>query len=305
TPPCTSVVRTRDGGRTWAGIPAPPAEMTASGPTGVGEIRFADATDGWAIGPELWATHDGGAHWSHTTLPGIDLPATVTDLAAADAMVHVTVIDDKGVHILSSPVGKEDWKLSPTTVPIGAGPVPRSQLVLQGAGGWLIEVDRTVVGGARLSAGSWVPWQPPCADAGGSALLAAPSSEEVVVVCNEGQWNDHPQAVRYYRSSDGGTTFRETATPVTTPCCVSAVASGAAGTAVVASTDGAAVLIATFDDGATWADVYRGADRSSLIEVGFTSRSQGVAIEVPTEARTGALLMTADGGHTWKAVPFR
>lgn len=82
-------------------------------------------------------------------------------------MVHAAVIDSSGVHILTSPAGTDAWQASGTVVPEGAGPVPRAQIVVQAGTGWLIEVDRTVVGGARLVDGSWVPWQPPCEDAGG------------------------------------------------------------------------------------------------------------------------------------------
>ncbi|MDQ6724556.1 MAG: hypothetical protein M3066_00015 [Actinomycetota bacterium] len=307
-PPCTSLVRTRDGGRTWAGIPAPAVALTGSAAAGVSTVRFADAADGWVFGPELWATHDGGAHWTRTTLPGVDVASQVSDLEAAGSSAHATVTDATGVRILTTPVGREDWTLSTTTVQLGAGPIPQAQLVLHGDSGWVVEVDRTVMGGARLSGTAWVPWQPPCGDAGGSAFLAAPTSGELIAVCNEGEWNDHPRAVRYYRSGDGGTTFREIPVPVPTPG-VLGVASGAPGTAVTsAATSGGAALLATFDDGATWVEVHHSAASSSLKEVGFTSANQGVAIEVPQGAGgfpTGSLLMTVDGGHTWNALQFR
>jgi hypothetical protein len=36
--------------------------------------------------------------------------------------------------------------------------------------------------------------------------------------------------------------------------------------------------------------------------VGFTTSSEGVAIEVSLTSSTGLLVMTRDGGHTWAAV---
>ena len=63
---------TQDGGKTWAGIPAPAAQVAfypnhfpwhASDPAGVSNIRFASAHDGWAFGPDLYTTHDGGQTW--------------------------------------------------------------------------------------------------------------------------------------------------------------------------------------------------------------------------------------------------
>jgi hypothetical protein len=53
---CTSVAVTHDGGATWSGVPAP---ITTS----VSGLRFLNQTYGWAFGPQLWATDDGGDHW--------------------------------------------------------------------------------------------------------------------------------------------------------------------------------------------------------------------------------------------------
>lgn len=153
------------------GIPAPKAPFSVNWDSGVRKVRLADANNGWAFGPDLWATHDGGAQWARITLPGVLPPPNVSDLAAGDGVVHATSIDSKGVHILTSPVGRDAWVPSATTVAAGAGPVPHTQVVLQGSSGWLIAVNRIVAGGARLSSGSWVPWDPPCADSGGPAHL--------------------------------------------------------------------------------------------------------------------------------------
>ncbi len=305
-PPCTSVVRTRDGGKTWVGIPAPKVALSTDQLTGVHQIRFADADNGWAFGPELWATHDGGAHWDPVRLPGVVQDAPVSDLAASAGVVHVAVIDPSGVRILSSPVSTDAWQESPTVVPLGAGPVPQAQVVLQGSTGWLIDVDRTVIGGARLAGGSWTPWQPPCTDVGGPATLAASTATDLVAICSEGEWNSLPQVVRAYVSSNGGDTFRQAGVPLPLRCCAPAVASGVPGTAVVGASgdDGTAQLVATFDDGATWTGVYAG-QAGQWNDLGFTSQSQGIAVQMQPDARSGSLLMTVDGGHTWNVVAIR
>ncbi len=308
TPPCTSLLRTRDGGKTWAGVPAPQAELSVDQSPGVSHVRFADMDNGWAFGPALWATHDGGSHWSAVTLPGADKGARVDDLAAAGGAVHAVVIGAGGIDILSSPVGSDAWRVSPTTVPLGAGPVPHAQLILSGASGWVVEVNRTVVGGARLSAGAWAPWQPPCLDAGGPMILSAASPTDLVAVCDEGIWTGATPMITARVSGDGGTRF---SSPSRVPApwqagSTQAVASTAPRTQVVAGTtnDGAAVLLATFDTGATWTTVKQ-AGNGRWTDVGFTSTDQGVAVDIPADARAGALLMTLDGGHTWNAVAFR
>src|SRR5262245_22102618 len=60
---CTSIARTGDTGKTWRGEPAPPT-TGPFGAEGVNGLRFLDGVNGWAFGPELWATHDAGQHWT-------------------------------------------------------------------------------------------------------------------------------------------------------------------------------------------------------------------------------------------------
>jgi len=301
TPPCTSILRTRDGGQSWVGVPAPPTELAFDQPTrsGVSRIRFADADNGWVFGPELWTTHDAGGSWARTSLPGVGEGSEVLDLEAAAGRVHAVVLTNRGIVILSSPVGADAWQASPTVVPIGAGPVPGGDI------GWMFEVDRVVGGGARLTGGAWVPWPPPCVGAGGAAFLAASAADHLVAVCDEGQWNDRPRAVRAYESTDGGASFAPICAPV--PLAgAAAVGAAGVGSTVVAGSDssGAALLVATFDGGSTWSEVYRG-PRGGWDEIGFTSPSQGVAVAGEDGSAVGPLLMTLDGGHTWSEVPLR
>src|SRR6202161_2982954 len=54
---CTSIARTDNAGKTWAGVPAP-VTGAANGGTGVSQIRFLNLNDGWAFGPELFETSD-------------------------------------------------------------------------------------------------------------------------------------------------------------------------------------------------------------------------------------------------------
>ena len=72
---CTSIARTDDAGRTWAGVPAPMAGA-ADGATGLSQIRFLNTEDGWAYGPQLFVTHTGGRAWAQVDTGGL----RVTDL---------------------------------------------------------------------------------------------------------------------------------------------------------------------------------------------------------------------------------
>ena len=306
---CPVLLRTQDGGRTWVAIPAPSSTVSTGPQTnGVREVRFADANDGWVYGPELWSTHDGGAHWTQQTLPGDRPNDPVQSLEVAAGTVHVLVLDvnNTRIRILSSPATHDAWTASTTTLPLGAGPVPQGQLVLQGSTGWAIEIDRTVVGGARRSGGAWTSWQPPCSSAGGFAALSAGTTTHLAAVCDEGTWTGPAESVHLYLSSNGGASFSRIAQAIGTlnNGSADAVTISSTGTIVVAGSSGSAptgLLLASFNGGGSWATVYSGDSGIVADELGFTTASQGVAI---TDGAHPHLLMTYDGGHHWSAVTF-
>lgn len=309
--PCAAVLRTTDGGRTWESILAPPTTIVsaAAGTTGVSGLRFADALDGWAYGPELWVTHDGGTSWYQLALPGIADQAGVMSLEAAGGSVRVVYQDTTGdarMAIATSPVGKDAWAVSPTRVELGAGPVPRPQIVLHGSAGWILENDRVVTDGARLTQGAWQAWQPPCLGTIGPADLGAADATHLVAACDVGLYAT-PGGVHLYMSSDGGASFTESSTLVPlageSGITVAPPASGDWSTVVVAGSQqsgGGWALVGSFDRGKTWSTVYRAPSNASISYVGFTTSSQGVAIQ--TDGTTSRLLMTRDGGHTWSTV---
>jgi hypothetical protein len=310
---CLGLRRTDDAGRTWRAVPVPATDLASPfgyPDHGVGQVRFANPQDGWLFGPEVWATHDGGNHWVRQTIPGSSDVVRGTTLETAAGRVHVAFFGFPAdgewmVRIATSPVGIDAWQLSSTTVPVGAGPVPRLQLVLEGSAGWIVDVDRTVVGGARLVDGLWRPWTPPCVDAGGDTDLAATSALDLVAVCNEGIWGGgvSTPVTRSYTSSDGGLTFVRR-TVVAQVSAVREVAVSALGHVVLNAltpppAEGNA-LLATSNFGASSSTVRRSTDlNSGFVELGFTSPNQGVVIETDQTADTATLLMTFDAGRHW------
>jgi hypothetical protein len=298
---CEVLRHTTDGGHTWTPGNGPPTTLVA-------HLRFADPSDGWAWGgSELWATHDGGGTWTRVSVSGLAAPWTVEDLEASRGLAQVAVIQDGGsVRLATTAAGSDAWRLSPTTVTLGAGPVPQGQLVLQGAVGWFVQVDRTVVGGARLSGGIWQPWTPPCADDNGPAWLAASSPEQLVVVCDAGVWGPPAAGTspgeHVYVSADGGATWTEPG-PVPLPN-VTAVAAAPGVITIAGFGATSAVLISSFDGGRTRPGVYDApAGVTAVAELGFTTALQGVAV-LTGPADRGSLVMTRDGAHTWAPVTF-
>jgi len=80
--PCTSIVRTTDGGRSWVGIPAPkawlaPADTCAQACDRISELRFASPLIGYAVGDNsFWSTTDGGGSWQRQAGFGYALEIT-------------------------------------------------------------------------------------------------------------------------------------------------------------------------------------------------------------------------------------
>ncbi|GAC1312496.1 MAG: hypothetical protein NVSMB16_09330 [Acidimicrobiales bacterium] len=300
-PTCpVTLVHTRDGGRTWAPVSPPGDDVSA--------VRFADAANGWAFGPGLRATHDGGTTWRPVTLPGLADGAQVSSVEAAAGSVQAAVVNVAGsgpeVRMETSPVAIDAWRLAGLQVPAGAGPVPHAQVVLHGDRGWLMVVNRQVVGGARLAGGTWQTWTPPCRAAFGPGVLAASSDADLVAGCDAGVWGGTRRAEDALVSHDDGDTFA--AWPAAIPVsAVNAIATLGGGTAFAGGPAGeqGGVLVATQDGGATWTTVFRQAGGGSWVDLGFTTATQGAAV-VSGANGSSILLMTRDGGRSWQPVTF-
>jgi hypothetical protein len=299
-----ALARTQDGGTTWTSVTPPPTGFyTGSGSTGVSGIRFANQQDGWAYGYDLFATQNGGASWTQVALPGLNVSSGATpiqELETSAGSVDAVITGTSGFLIDTAALGSSSWTTSPTTVAYGAGPVPDAQLVLQGSSGWVVENDRVVAGGARLQSGSWSTWTPPCTATGGPAVLAPSSAANLFAVCSQGIWASGPVSVRAYVSTTAGSSFTELATALPAACQGSSAL--ASPTTSVAAAGCGGEIVATFNGGGSWGTVFTGSGNTSISYIGFTTSSQGVAIEASLTSSTGLLVMTRDGGHTWAAV---
>ncbi|MGO8686746.1 MAG: hypothetical protein ACLQT7_06100 [Candidatus Dormibacteria bacterium] len=299
-----ALARTQDGGAYWNSVTPPPTGFyKGPGTSGVSGIRFANQQDGWAYGSQLWATHDGGASWAQVTLPALNSGGGMTpiqDLETAGGQVYAVYFGSSGFAIAGSPVGSNSWVVSSTGISFGAGPIPGAQMVIQGSGGWVLENDRTVAGGARLTGGAWSSWTPPCTTTGGPAALAASSAQDLIAACDVGLYGSGPPAERAYTSTDGGGSFTELATALPSSCQGSATIAGPSPSVAAAGCGGQ--IVATFNGGGSWSTVFSGGASTTIAYVGFTTSSQGVAISAASGSSAGALLMTSDGGHAWGTV---
>jgi hypothetical protein len=315
---CPVLLHTTNDESSWStlGLPSGLGSGRAGSAGAPTKVRFADSNDGWIFAPLgaggnaplAWSTHDGGKSWSAVSFPGAPADNSgVEDLEAAHGVVHAAVEIGGDLYLYSSPISSEGWHRTSGDLPLGAGPVPAGQFVLQGNAGWFVQNDREVIGGAELQAsGTWTPWSPPCLHQGGPVTLAAPTPTQVDALCVEGVWSGPSVREVSEVSTNSGTTFGP-ARSVPASDSVSQVAATGTATMVVAyETTGDTsrpALTASFDGGVTWQQVYAG-QGNGWTELGFTTTSQGVAIVGGSPGAPAIMLRTTDGGHTWSAVSF-
>lgn len=305
---CTSVAWTSDDGRTWHGEHAP-VTSGPDGSSGVSGIRFLDGVNGWAFGPELWATHNGGSDWRAVDTSG----QRVTDLETAGTRAYALFASCSGgpgnafaagctsFTLMTSPAGSDAWQpVSAETSNLSAGGTAASATIqLAGNEGYLLGPDGTVysgpLGGTWSKAGT-APCQPGAPQSGGfpsDALLAAAAPGRLALACAGSS------GTPVYTSGDGGANWTAGAPAAGTPASLAASPSG---TLVLATTDGVYSL-------ASGASQWRQAAAASgsalpaggFSYVGMTSGADGAAL--PADTSLHEIWVTADAGQTWTPRP--
>jgi hypothetical protein len=312
---CTSVARTDDAGNSWSGVPAP-LTGAPDGATGVSQIRFLNLDDGWAFGPELWATHDGGVSWAQVATYG----QRVTDLETVGNRVFAVFATCTGggssfadactsFTLYSSPSWVDDWTPvgAPTSGLTGggsAGAFGSASLTLTETRGYLLAPDGTLYAGPVDGTAAWQAVGPiPCYGGAGQAqadgqpagaLLGAKTASNLILVCAPNPVPGGLQKKLIYASADGGVSWH-----------VIAVAPAQGGATSVAASQAEAVILAT-DQGldllpagsTSWEQLTPiGAPPGGFSYVGMTTGRQGVAL--PADPAAGTVWFTFDGGQTW------
>ncbi len=316
---CTSVARTNDAGQTWQGGPAPLAGP-ADGATGVSQIRFLNLDNGWAFGPELFATHDGGQTWTPVSTDGM----RVTDLETVGDRAFALFASCSGAGpdfagqctsytLYSSPASANDWSpVGAATSGLsdgaghGAGQYGAASIVLTGTRGYLLAPNRTLYAGPVDGSAPWqavasVPCATGSAQADGrpaGALLGAANATSLILGCTPAAGPGGLQNKLIFSSADGGASWQQIGIAPAAGVATS-VADSLSGTVVLGTDQGIDVLAA---GSSSWQQASVTA-AGGFSYVGMTTDSQGVA--VPADPTAGAVWFTFDGGRSWHPSSIR
>jgi hypothetical protein len=318
---CTSVARTDNAGKTWFGVPAP-LTGPPSGATGVGGIRFLNGIDGWAFGPQLFATHDRGRTWTQVNTDGL----RVTDLETVGDRAFAVFASCTGsgsafaaqcttFTLYSSPAGTDDW------APVGAstsgltagtaGTAGSASIVLTGSTGYLLGPDGTLFSGPVDGSAAWsqvarVPCAVGTAQPDGlpsGALLGAIDAGNLIAAClQQAGMTDGQQRKVIYSSANGGASWQQVATAPTAGIA-SSLAASPSQAVILGTSEGIDVLAS---GGTSWQQAALPTGGPVAVPggfqyVGMTTDMQGIAL--PVNATDGAVWFTFDGGAHWQPSP--
>jgi hypothetical protein len=312
---CRTIVvrKTVDGGRTWSTVHAPdvpPTDIFQGSPpaNGVGTILFTSARAGWAFGPALWRTGDGGLIWRKMRGPG----GPVQELGVAgDRVLAVTGwcgVDYPACsfRVYSAAAGSDDWRPIPGAVGTGASSV---RLVVSSGVGYVFAVTADL-GKPQLMAGPvsgavrWRSLPNPCRFAGSGALAASPGGR-LFLGCG-GEPGAGNQLKTAWLSDNGARSWRKLATPPFGGYL--AGASMSSGGTIFLSGDRMDVYI-SWDRGRSWHESPSLENAAGLAEAGFplvgltVTDTRGFAFQEGVAAQQ--VWLSRDGGRHWTPVTIR
>ncbi len=320
--PCLTIARTEDAGKTWLSIPAPNIPLAqdplqATNSASVSRIRFVSILDGYLYGPNLYATHDGGATWHKVTLPGMPSSYGITSLETNGTTTYLTAGNPNtavpGTDMLYSSPAKQDSFTELQQPTFSPGWEPR---VITNPYGVVVATNDNKGDLFFQATGSstWTHINPNCSN-------GIPTNP-LVALATPASGSSTPQLVLACGGDAGAGTQQKTivtttdlsnfvAAPSQPPLggILTDIASPDGKTIAVSASSGATFLYLSSNGGSSWQTVINNPNfgGAPIHDLGFTTNTQGFAVEGnATKAGevTSTFIMTRNAGLTWQDVTF-
>jgi hypothetical protein len=268
-------------------------------------VRFANALDGWAFDPGLFATSDGARTWQPVNLGG-----PVLSLATAGGYVDAVVASCTPAASCTGRFRLEQARASggPFTTVLTS---PSSRvaggvdLSLQPPAGF-VAFPGLYATDDLANSSSWHTFPSPCAALKDPTLssIVEPTSTSLYSLCSgNGAAGSSTKVVVFSR--DGKSTVSGDAPFTGDGGVITATPSGIL---VIATSSGASWLDRSTDGGRTWSSLpFLNDGGIGFRDLGFTTNTQGVVIHGKPElgsAGVDQLLMTRNAGASWQAISF-
>ena len=301
--------KTTDGGLKWtkAGAPAAPwsgGPVTPSG--GVSAVLFGNAKDGWAYGPGLWATHNGGASWHRISTHGYavySMAATGTSvLAAFDKCGQAAASCDspETFAIETAAVHTDTWRAVRGATGKGAPRLTAEAGVAYAYGAIRTSPAAVKLGlltGPANGSKAWHSAATPCAP--GAVTASAVTASHLLLGC--ALLGAHPATTRLYSSGDSGVKWKLFAT-LGLYDGASVLEQTPNGTLLVGGIYNGIAL--SHNGGRTWTspavDKSTAVGGGAVILAALTTNADGYLL-----VAQNAFWITRNGGKTWTQVQVR
>jgi len=310
---CTVQLVTSDGGKTWGQQPESGLPETCAESSCVRQIRFADAQVGYAFGPSLYLTQDGGAHWSRLVSEQVDGLEIAAGTVSRVVSTQPSCAPACNFVVQTTTVGSLDWTTAYTSHEYRV-----SASIARYGDSIAVPLFANPAGGSGdahiallLSTDSGTSWQvrddpcgPPSSNDPGEVdtrdLSFGPDGS-FVTLCNQ-RMSVPGGSAAVRLSTDTGTTFGPSRATPGLAIRVAAVSKNQVVAEVVA--DGKDALVLTQDGGRTWtrvAEQPQPAGTTGGSFLAFSTRLTGTWVGVDATS----VWRSTDGGATWTEHPFR
>jgi photosystem II stability/assembly factor-like uncharacterized protein len=275
---------------------------------GVSSIRFATATVGWAFGPALFRTGNGGRAWTALPVPGHG--KQILSLATGAAGTYVVVSPCAEFAAKCGSTKLSFWRATSlsgkswTRIPLALSINDQAGITIFGKSVYVVDPGVPGTLYASTDGRHFSARHSPCNAANGIGLnQAAPTSATNVALLCDGDPGISKATKTVYLSKDNGRTDRSAGT--TGPLGIDAeLAASTSGNLLVAAWANGSWIYLNDSHTTTWTQVLGlGDGGAGFNDLTFVSSKVAWAVYGPVSqfpADFGRLYVTRDGGKTWR-----